>query len=192
MLIKDDGSDLLSMSQSLYQHTAIRSSEFVDAKCSAQCTKNLQPRTLYKNSAATYTVQHRQPGPEVDTEKVARRAGMPGTPRRLSNRDKHKSAHQFLPFMCSAPSSQHEHFPSGPRLRCRPAAGAGRRRRRPAQPSLGAGGQIAGPGPTVRVTVLGFRRRVSRLIIVIGRSVTEQGQILSRRRRRRGLAASES
>jgi hypothetical protein len=74
MLIKDDGSDLLSMSKSLDQHTEIRSSEFIDAECSAQCTKNLQPRTLYKNSAATYIVQYRQPGmfgPEVDTEKVA-------------------------------------------------------------------------------------------------------------------------
>ena len=53
---------------------SVRSSEFIDAKCSAQCTKNLQPRTLYKNSAATYIVQYRQPGmfgPEVDTEKVA-------------------------------------------------------------------------------------------------------------------------
>jgi hypothetical protein len=79
-----------------------------------------------------------------------------------------KSAHQFLPFMCSAPSPQHEHFPSGPRAwaaSLQACAGAGRPG--PPAPAPGAAlpaGRRPGPGarPTVQVTVLGFRRRVSR------------------------------
>ena len=93
--------------------------------------------------------------------------------------------------MCSAPSSQHEHFPIGPRLRCRPEAGAGARR---AQPCRRAGGQAPGPGPTVRVTVLGFLRRVtgSRLYNRQIRNRTRTDLEPPLGRRRAGLAASES
>jgi hypothetical protein len=142
MLIKDDVADLLSISQSLI-NKSVRSSQ--RQVLTAQCTKNQQP--------ARAGSWHGDCCPAWST-------GVTGQvcPGRLGSsviEISRKSALQSLPFMCSVPPSQLEHFSSGPR-RASGAAGpprgaAGGPGPAPAGRGIPAGGPAVGPrGPGPR------------------------------------------